>query len=401
MRTPILVAALLVAPPALQAAEPVLELSVGDVSYVGRAVALNDNVCWLAHADGRLSRLKVADVTSFRRVSDEFRGMSGLQARNQLRQQFGPGWKIVGTGHYLVCTATQHGREYAQHFEDVYRSFRTYFTQRGFELPEPEFPLIAVVFASQSDFAAQCQKDDVPFLPGLRGYYNRRTNRICLFERDDDFVRLDVRPGTTPFSAADRPSAAVSRQMQPATTGGPLRATASVQADLVDASVAASLKDTIVHEATHQLAFNLGLHSRIGQTPSWLVEGLATMFEADGTRRNTGGANAAGRINPERFQWFNTYRQKRRQSGLLAEFVSAEKIPTDNMLDFYAESWALTFFLAETRPRQYTAYLRRVADRDPLQSYTERQRLEDFQASFGSDLARLEVDLLRFIDGLQ
>ena len=38
--------------------------------------------------------------------------------------------------------------------------------------------------------------------------------------------------------------------------------------------------DTIIHEAAHQTAFNTGVHTRCGDSPRWLVEGLGTMFEA-------------------------------------------------------------------------------------------------------------------------
>jgi hypothetical protein len=392
MRLFILIGLLIVAPTRLNAADPVLELNVGDTSYVGCAVAHDDNVCWLAHTDGRISRVDVADVTSFRKLSDEFRGMSALEARNQLRGQFGPGWKIVGTGHYLVCTSTENGRHYAQHFEDIYGSFRKYFTMRGFDLPEPRFPLIAIVFANERDFITQCRDDEVGWIPGLLGYYSRSTNRICLFEDHSDYVQFDLPPWRFPFST-DTTSTLSELRL-------PTRSTHIAWVGNVDATVEASLKDTIVHEATHQLAFNLGLHSRIGDPPKWMVEGLATMFEAEGTRRNTGGS-AAQRINEERFWWFNQYRQQRRRSGSLGVLVSLEDVPGANILDFYAEAWALTFFLAETRPRQYIEYLRRVAERDPLDDYTPGQRLDDFMSVFGSDLPRLEVDMLRFIDDLQ
>ena len=39
---------------------------------------------------------------------------------------------------------------------------------------------------------------------------------------------------------------------------------------------------TIIHEATHQMAFNTGVHNRFAPTPRWLAEGLGTMFEAPG-----------------------------------------------------------------------------------------------------------------------
>jgi len=368
----------------VRAADPVLELKVGDTTHVGCAVAHDDQVCWLAEADGRLTAVPVPSVTSFRKVGDEFRGLTALEARNELRRQLGPKWKVVGTGHYLVCTMTDRGREYARHFEDLYRSFTRYFSRRGFELPEPEFPLIAIVFADRKDFARQCEQDGIGYVFGLRGYYHRLTNRICLFEDDPNLVQSHSEDITTPFAAA-KPLQGLQ------ISDSPVR---------FDASIRASFEDTIVHEATHQLAFNMGLHSRIAQPPRWVVEGLATMFEAEGTRGNTGGRPASERVNEQRLWWFAQYREQSRKSGTLANFISTEDAVRRNVLDFYSEAWALTFFLAETRPREYAKYLQLIANRDPLDEYSARGRLRDFQTLFGRDISRLEADMLRFIDGL-
>jgi len=35
---------------------------------------------------------------------------------------------------------------------------------------------------------------------------------------------------------------------------------------------------TIVHEATHQIAFNCGLHTRLSDCPVWFSEGIAMYF---------------------------------------------------------------------------------------------------------------------------
>ena len=37
---------------------------------------------------------------------------------------------------------------------------------------------------------------------------------------------------------------------------------------------------TIVHEATHQIAFNCGMQQRYADIPLWLCEGMAVYFEA-------------------------------------------------------------------------------------------------------------------------
>jgi hypothetical protein len=44
---------------------------------------------------------------------------------------------------------------------------------------------------------------------------------------------------------------------------------------------------TIIHEATHQTAFNVGVHRRFAAEPRWLVEGLATMFKPPAFERDT------------------------------------------------------------------------------------------------------------------
>lgn len=355
-------------------AAPLLELTVGSDSYVGKSLGHDSQICWLAQQDGRVTKVTLQNVTSFRRIDDSFRSWETVDIRNQLRREFGRDWEIVCTGHYLVCAPQGRAQLFAQTFEDLYRSFRGYFSRRGFDLPQPEFPLIAVVHPTQQSFADNCRTDGVPFVPGLKGYYHRLTNRTTLYEDSTD--RLAV--------------------VSPERWEGPDIASLGW-----DAAIESNLKNTIVHEATHQVAYNLGLHTRIGENPKWLVEGLATMFEADGSRQNTGGKRPQERLNPERFKHFTHYAQHRRQPRSLAKFVMSDRPFQLGVLDAYAESWALTFFLAETRSSQYANYLKTVSARDPMQPYSTEERLADFQSAFGEDLDRLELAFLRFMDDLR
>ena len=125
------------------------------------------------------------------------------------------------------------------------------------------------------------------------------------------------------------------------------------------------------------------------------------MFEADGARQNKGSAPPQERINGERFAWFSAYAQKCRPPKSLADFVMSDRMFQSSPLDAYAQAWALTFYLAETRSSQFTQFLNAVSGRPSLESYTPEQRLADFQNSFGDDLDRLEVAFLRFMDDLQ
>src|SRR5204863_7870023 len=105
-----------------------------------------------------------------------------------------------------------------------------------------------------------------------------------------------------------------------------------------------SLKDTMIHEATHQVAFNTGLHSRVGENPKWVVEGLATVFEAPGIRSSGAGPAVKNRINRERFIWFGNYAKARRKPKSLEAFLSSDDLFKSAVLDAYSEAWAFSFF---------------------------------------------------------
>jgi hypothetical protein len=127
------------------------------------------------------------------------------------------------------------------------------------------------------------------------------------------------------------------------------------------------------------------------------------VFEADGVRdrSRSGSRTAKSRINRGRFIGFQNFVQRRRKPDSLESFVASDTMLRRSPLDFYAQSWALSFYLMETRSRQYASYLKTIAARDPLKSYDKSARVADFKEAFGKDLAWLETGFLRFIDDLK
>lgn len=327
-----------------------LELKIDDEAHVGRVLAKDQRNCWLMERDGRVQEIELDAVTDFRRVSPHFRRFGTTELRDELRREFGTDYEIAATTHYLCCAAPGKAKAYAELFEEVYRNFQRYFSTRGFRIPRPEFPLVAIVFPDRAAFVQYCRHDDVPPAPSLMGYYLRTSNRVALYEL----------PGSQ-----DR------------------------------------VRDTIIHEATHQVAFNTGLHVRIGQNPKWIVEGLATVFEAPGVRNSSNHDPLHTRINRERYVWFGNFNESRRQQKSLADFVSDDSLFHSSVLDAYSQAWALSFFLVETRPGKYARYLKTVATRDPMEPYEPEQRLADFRKAFGDDLDWLETEFLRFVAKLE
>ncbi|MBW3539064.1 MAG: DUF1570 domain-containing protein [Planctomycetes bacterium] len=388
--------------PAAAATPALMELTVDGQPALGRLAALGKERGWLLERDGRLREIDLGRVSSVRRAENEFRPCTVAELRDALRRELGREMEVSGTAQYIVCAPAGRSRHYAQVFDEVYRGFRTFFSVRGFQVPKPEFPLAAIVFPDPAAFAGYCRKDGVPPQRGLMGYYLRTSNRVALFEEPGaasaDHRRLRVRIA--------RRDPWPERQFgffdpQPSTLNPQPFATLNPQpsATLNQSSISAGLRDTMIHEATHQVAFNVGLHSRIGENPTWVVEGLATVFEADGIRDQSLARYPERRVNIERLAWFAQFRQRRPPKSLAA-FVSDDRMFQRAALDAYSQAWALTFYLLETRPAAYARYLRHIAERDPLAEYNSDERLADFRAAFGSNIDLLEADFLRHMEGV-
>lgn len=355
-----------------QADSPVLQIQTESETFVGKSQAHNSTHFWLMAADGKLKRLPLSAVQQFQPLSTPFQPVSSGQLRDELRQEFGHQFEVRGSTHYLVCAAPGQAESYAILLEQLYREFYVYLKARNFQIQSPEFPLVTIVFPTQKQFLEYAKQDGVAFAEGLVGYYHRETNRVALY--DPSSTNEKTQPSMKNSGSLASPAKTVSQ----------------------------SLQETLFHEATHQVAYNVGLHSRIGPAPRWVIEGLAMVFEHPDSRSALQQGTSRQRINRERYLRFQNYQQNRRSTGSLEKFLKSDYAFSDGrlILDAYSEAWALTFFLVETRPSAYAQYLHLIASRDPLEAYTVTQRKADFQTAFGSDLERLEIEFLRFIERL-
>jgi hypothetical protein len=156
--------------------------------------------------------------------------------------------------------------------------------------------------------------------------------------------------------------------------------------------------DTIIHEAVHQAAFNTGVHDRFANPPRWVAEGLAMMFEPRGVWDAHYDNSQSDRVNRDRLQEFRKYAATRRPPNALAEFISSDNPFRTDIFAAYAEAWALSFYLCETQPRLYAAYLQKTADRPLFADYPPAERMADFQDIFGSEMKMFDKKFLRFIE---
>jgi len=344
---------------------PIVELKVSGTPYQGLNIAHNEHVCWLAARDGSYERIDLAKVSAFRKAG-EFRSLTPAALGGELRTTLGRGFEVLTRGQHVICAPRGQAEQYADLLATVERSFHGYFSRRGWPLADSPFPLVVIVYPDREQFDRACLSTGARPSPILRGFYHPQTNRVSLYDQSSD---------------------------SPARTTTASRKPKNLMIDEASRSVA-------VHEAIHQLAFNAGLHQRIGNNPRWVVEGLATLLEA-GALESTNRSDTSERINVDRLQQFQDYRASRRQKTLINLIGGDEEFYQSAPLDFYGEAWALTFYLSEARRPDYVRYLKRIAARDPLQPPPNAEaRLHEFQAVFGKDLRWLETQFLRFIDQL-
>ncbi len=388
-----------------------LQATLKDVTCEGRLVSRDNEFCLLMGRDGRLFRIKIDSIQKLESIAPKFRKYTAAELRDQLRREHGKEMDVVGTGHYLVCAPRASAARYARVFEEIYRDVHLYFSRRGFRVEEPEFPLVAVVYPDPELFAVQCRKDDVRFGPGLLGYYHPGTNRVALFDSSgEESTGIGSRsPDQSSFAQS---TASSFEGLFPTRSRGngllhPRDLLSSAHGEIAAATGAPSgndpptLEEIMSHETIHQVAFNIGLHSRIGENPKWVVEGLATALEVPGMHTSAPTDTVRDRANHYRLVWFEKYAKTRRKPNSLVEFISRDNLYALAPPDAYAEGWALTFFLLETRPGKYSGLLRTIAARDPNSPYTADERLNDFRNAFGGNFELLEAEFLRFIERLQ
>ncbi len=314
--------------------------------------------------DGRLWTIEKGELASRQEAGEPFRPLTAAALGKQLKTELGGGFDVIPTKHDVICTSAS--REYARWcgalFERLFTSFHNYWKQRGLKLSEPEFPLVALVFSSEKEFAAFATKDAGADAAGAKGYFSIGTNRMVMYDL-----------------------------------------TAGAQGDIAGILAAAPFNiATVIHEATHQIAFNSGMHTRYADNPLWLVEGMAMYFETPDLSSKSGW-RTVGAVNDLRLDQFQEFAAERRKPDSLATLIGSDARFTDadQMADAYAEAWALSHYLIRAKKEAYVKYFAALAAKPRLVWNTPEERLAEFRAAFGDDLGQINTEMLRHLKKLK
>ena len=244
---------------------------------------------------------------------------------------------------------------------DLFQAFYNYWERRGLKLKEPELPLTALIFADQALYERSARSELGDAAGSVVGFYSLRTNRVTMFDlTGSNGLRGPV---------------------------GRFTSTAQINSLLMQPG-AERLVATIIHEATHQIAYNFASHMRDADIPQWVSEGLAVFFETPDSRSSQGWRNIGG-VSASRLAQFRRYLATR-ESNSLRSLVEDDKRfrQTSMVLDAYGEAWALQHFLITTRLGDYVRYLKKLSEKPLLIYDTPAERWAEFREAFGADPQR-------------
>ncbi len=339
-------------------------------------VVAEDGGLLLRGPDDVLWAIEPADLVERRRDAVPFAFLSPDEFGRRLLGELPAGFEVHRTTHYVICFNTP--REYAAWcgalFERLYMAFTNYWARRGFQLSEPPLPLPAIVFADRSSYRQYAQGELGDLAGSIPGYYSLTTNRMTLYD------------------------------LTGAAAAGPAPRRFSSQAQIkriLSQPEAERTVATIVHEATHQIAFNCGLHTRLSDCPLWVSEGIALYFETPDLSSRKGW-KSIGAVNPVHLAQFREYLGRRPADSLVALLTDDKRFRDPAISRYaYSEAWALTYYLMSRRPKEHVAYVRRLSAKKPLVWDDAQTRLAEFREAFGNDLGKLDAEMVRFIASLR
>lgn len=351
-----------------------------EIEITGRLlVKAEDDGLLVQTPDGVLWNIQPEELIEHQTDEEDVPPLSSEELGRRLLAELPDGFETYETQHYLICYNTS--KAYAQWcgslFERLYKGFHNFWSRKNFDLHEPEFPLVAIVHADRASYTAYVKRELGAASDLIDGYYSFQSNRMTTH----DLTGIEGLRGS-----GDR-------------RGSSAEINAMLARPEAEHNVA-----TVIHEATHQIAFNCGLHSRYADIPVWFSEGFAMYFETPDLNNSKGWRNI-GSLNYGRLNGFREYLRRRPADSLITLVSSDDRVRSPSNRgdanDAYAESWALHYFLIRSRPRQYLTYLQMLSKKEPCVWDEPEERLAEFKQAFGDDLEQLDAEFVRQMSKLR
>ncbi len=329
--------------------------------------------------DGQNWMIFTKNVSHREKTDTEFKPYTAKELGKELLKEFpkSAGFNVLqsNTKRYVIVYNTS--RAYATWagmlFERLAADYPKFWGRRGFELNKNEFPLVAVIFSDPALFRRYALHDAGS--DDMAAYYNRKTNRMVLC----DLIGLEKY-----LAASGSDSKRKLRKSQ--------------LAEFLDRPRAAFNIATIVHEATHQIGFNCGMHDRLATAyPRWLCEGLAVFHEVPDRDADVGWSVNV-KINDHRLPTLIDIIARKSQNPLPTVVLDDKSFfNPETVVNAYALAWGLTFYLSQNKDRkeQFFKYLKKMGEKDIGSPDSPEIRKKDFEECFGEDWDKLYAEFAK------
>jgi hypothetical protein len=333
-------------------------------------------VMLLEARDGQRFMVSPRELVEWTRSDEPVDLFSKQQLRASLSREMGGRFQFLHTSHYLICYScdTDYAKEASKLLERAYAVFTNYFNDKGgFKFKTPAQPLIAIICASREEYVSMVGPKLGPMAQASLGVYIPMTNRMYMYNA------LGGKTGQMLHQARRN----------------------NHNTDEVVLLLREQNISVVIHEAVHQIAFNVGFHHRQGSLPAWLVEGMAMFFETPDLDAR-GGWKGVGNLNKERLEQFQKNFNRRSKDSIGQLIVQDEPFQQrQTALDAYADAWALTYYLAKSKTASYVRFIKLLNARPELAEYTPEQRLKDFVAAFRQSPQDMEMDFRRYMSKIR
>lgn len=316
--------------------------------------------------DGQYFIVPPEDVIDRQSDDTPFQTFSRKELLERLKKEFpeSRGYSILQKEHFLIVYTTSKAFAdwYGRLLEKLYSSYIAFWKGKGLALDKLETPMVALIYSNRDGFFRHAKSEGVTPHPQLCAYYNKLTNRVVLC----DISGLEkMREGSD-----DRANAR------------------AIQNFLRQPSAAYNIA-LVVHEATHLIGFNCGMHRRFAPYPLWVCEGLA-MFHEVPDRNDKNGWNIRPRPNDVRLRDLKNYLSQRPYQPL-QKMIRDDKVFHEpaTALNNYAMAWGLTYYLVMRRPKDFSEYLKRLMEKRPETEDSPEIRIREFEDCFGDDWDKL------------
>ncbi|MDO5554496.1 MAG: DUF1570 domain-containing protein [Planctomycetia bacterium] len=319
----------------------------------------NEGLVAVEETSGKYRIFHACDVVSVTEDEEPFIPLTRKEMQLALKEEF-PSFDTLATDHFLFVYDTSEG--YAawcgKLFESLYESFERYRRRLDLDLEHPKVPMVVVLFGGKEEFLKYAQ-EDTDGATQILAYYHRLDNRTILYDLSE--VESQVPSEKRRSRSYKQVSEILSRP----------------QAGF---NVA-----TIVHEATHQIAFNRGMFPRTGPFALWLAEGVSMYFETPDSRSRHGwtGRGLSDRPNSYRLAVLREFAKNPTPDPL--QQIVRETDYLKDAQNSYALSWSLFYYLNEKTPKKLAKYIDLLREKTPFTVYSPEERISDFEACFGDD----------------